>query len=254
MTTFLKKLRQKNNISQEFLANKLGISRPTYAQLENDERRMTVNEAIKAADFFGLTIEGFLSGKESPMPKVTLEKKSESQIFNSKKQEIRISVPQENIAKFKEVLLYILEKIGARSNIGEAVICKLLYFIDFDYYEKYEEQLIGATYMKNHYGPTPKEFPKIIQEMEGKDLVKIRDKYFEYPQTKYLPLRSPNLSILSANEIEVIDLVLRHLSDMNASHISEYSHNDVPWMTTGDGQIIDYESVFYRTKPYSVRD
>ncbi len=41
---------------------------------------------------------------------------------------------------------------------------------------------------------------------------------------------------------------------MNASEISEYSHNDVPWQTTEDGEIIEYEAVFYRTLPYSVRN
>jgi len=40
---------------------------------------------------------------------------------------------------------------------------------------------------------------------------------------------------------------------MNAAEISDYSHRDVPWLTTNNGEIIDYESVFYRTKPYSVR-
>jgi len=48
--------------------------------------------------------------------------------------------------------------------------------------------------------------------------------------------------------------VLNNLSDMNATQISEYSHNDVPWQTTDDGDVIDYESVFYRNAPYSVRE
>jgi uncharacterized phage-associated protein len=51
----------------------------------------------------------------------------------------------------------------------------------------------------------------------------------------------------------MIDSVLDRLSDMNAAEISDYSHRDVPWLTTKQGEIIDYESVFYRTKPYSVR-
>ena len=171
-----------------------------------------------------------------------------------KKEEIRINVPQKNLKKFKEVLLYILNKIGSKPHIGETVIYKLLYFIDFDYYEKYEEQLIGATYQKNHYGPTPKEFIKIVKMMEGKDLTKVQGKYFKHPQTKYLPLREPNLSILSAKETNVIDQVIAKLADMNATQISEHSHNDVPWLTTEEGKIIEYESVFYRTTPYSVRD
>jgi hypothetical protein len=40
---------------------------------------------------------------------------------------------------------------------------------------------------------------------------------------------------------------------MNATQISEYSNNDVPWLTTDKGEIIDYESVFYCTKEYSMR-
>ena len=130
---------------------------------------------------------------------------------------MRISVPQKNLGKFKEVLLYILNKVGSKSNIGETVIYKLLYFIDFDFYEKYEEQLIGATYMKNKYGPTPVEFKKIVDKMsKDKEIEKVKSNFFAYPQTKYLPLRKPDLSKLKANEIEVIDDVLNKLSDMTA--------------------------------------
>ena len=66
-------------------------------------------------------------------------------------------------------------------------------------------------------------------------------------------MREPDLSQLKANELLMIDEVLERLSFMNAAEISNYSHNDVPWLTTGMGEVIDYESVFYRTQPYSVR-
>ena len=89
--------------------------------------------------------------------------------------------------------------------------------------------------------------------MKANDLVEIQNQYCQYPQRKYLPLRPPDLSLLKANEMKVIDEILERLSDMNANQISEYSHSDVPWQTTDDGEIIDYESVFYRTVPYSVR-
>ncbi|MFC1510756.1 Panacea domain-containing protein, partial [Candidatus Omnitrophota bacterium] len=137
--------------------------------------------------------------------------------------------------------------------VGQTVLYKLLYFIDFNFYEKYEEQLIGATYQKNHYGPTPIEFAKIIDEMEGNDLETVKSKYFQKDQTKYLPRREPDLSKFKGHEIDMINEVIKELSDMNATQISEHSHKDVPWLTTDDGEIIDYESVFYREAPYSVR-
>ncbi|MFZ2969889.1 MAG: Panacea domain-containing protein, partial [Minisyncoccia bacterium] len=171
------------------------------------------------------------------------------------KREMRISVPQENIEKFKEVLLYILEKVGARPNIGETAIYKLLYFIDFDYYEKFEEQLIGARYIKNHFGPTPIAFKKITEQMiEKGEIEKIKSKYFQHEQKKYLPRRTADLKILSAQEIQHIDEVLNRLAWKNAKELSEYSHSDTPWRIHKIGEEISYETVFYRDDDHSVRN
>lgn len=246
----IKDLREQSGISQQKLAEKLTIPRPAVSQMENGERKISADELLKLAEVFQISVEGLLA----------LEKEPEVVIKESKKRkeakpQIRINVPQKNLEKFKEVLLYILNKVGSKPNIGETVIYKLLYFIDFDFYEKYEEQLIGATYLKNRYGPTPLEFKKIVEQMIAKEeITRVESPYFEYQQKKYLPLRTPNLSILKAHEIELIDEVLNRLSDYNAAKISEYSHNDVPWLSTEDGKTIEYESVFYRTLPYSVRE
>lgn len=251
MPTFLKKIRQKEGISQEFLAKKIGISRPTYAQIENSERDISVKEAQKISQFFGLSLEDFLNEKENIEPKIKIEKTKKQK---NQKKEMRISVPQEKIEKFKEVLLYILEKIGAKPNIGEAVVCKLMYFIDFDYYEKFEEQLIGAKYIKNHFGPTPAAFTEIIKQMEKEgDLTSVTKKYFQHDQKKYLPLRSANLSNFSAQEKELIDWEIERFKDFNAVKMSNYSHKDVPWIGANDLQPINYEAVFSRTDEFSVR-
>ena len=163
-------------------------------------------------------------------------------------------MPRKNLDKFREVLIYVLSKIGARPNIGETVLYKLLYFIDFDFYEKYEEQLIGATYIKNHFGPSPVEFQEIVEQMiSDREIERFTVPYFDYQQKKYIPLRHTDLSRLNAREIQLIDDVLGRLSDMGAKQISEYSHNDIPWLTAEDGERIEYETVFYRTPQYSVR-
>ncbi len=246
----IKALRKETRLTQEELAKQLGVSRATFSQMENGERKITAEELYKLANIFNVTADEILNTEKSI--KVVL-KKGKTQ--NKKEQRsIRISVPQRNVKKFKEVLLYILNKVGAKPNVGETVIYKLLYFIDFDFYEKYEEQLIGATYVKNKYGPTPIEFKAIVKEMVKNGEIIVLDKeYFKYPQRKYLPLKAPDLSVLRAHEKELIDEVLDRLSDMSAKEISEYSHNDIPWMGGKLGEVIDYEAVFYRTKGYSVR-
>lgn len=245
----IRELREKTGMSQDVLARNMKLPRPAISQIESGARKLATDELVKLSQIFHVPVDDLLNpGKE---PEVCLhEGKKEKEL----KPLMRISVPQKNLQKFKEVLLHILNKVGSKPNIGETVIYKLLYFIDFDFYEKYEEQLIGATYMKNQYGPTPIEFAKIVEQMIKKgEIEKVKSDYFNYPQTKYLPRNKPDLTKFKASEIELIDDVLNRLSEMNSSQISAYSHSDVPWLTTDDGEVIEYESVFYRTPPYSVR-
>jgi transcriptional regulator with XRE-family HTH domain len=246
----IKKLRKVFEFNQEKLAERLGVSRPTVSQMENGGRKIRAEELKKLADIFNVSIDDLMNPQKQYQVII-----KEDHVPYSKNDVLRNSIPEKNLSKFKEVLLYVLNRIGAKPNIGETVIYKLLYFMDFDFYEKYEEQLIGATYKKNRYGPTPIEFMKIVETMlKNKEIIKVKDDYFDYPRTKYLPRRQADLSGLKANEKEIIDSVLARLSDMNATQISEYSHKDVPWLTTEDGAVIDYESVFYRTPEYSVRN
>jgi len=249
----IKLLREENDFSQEYMAKELGMSRPTYMQIETGERELTISEAKKLASIFSMRFDNFLALKKIAKPEVVLEKEKAGKV--SKAAGIRIIVPRANIKKFKEVLLYVLGKIGAKPNIGETALYKLLYFIDFDFYEKFEEQLTGARYVKNHYGPTPVEFQKIVEEMEGKgEIERVKSRYFQYDQKKYLPRRESDLRRLSAQEVKHIDEVLARLSDKNAIELTEYSHSDVPWRVHKDGEIISYESVFYRDQDHSVRN
>lgn len=249
---YLQKLRRQYGYSQDFVARKLEISRPTYILLESGKRDLSIWEARILSDLYGLALVDFLA---EIMPEegetVNLMVKESGAEYKS---DMRVAVPQENVEKFREVILYILEKIGARPNIGEAVIWKLLYFIDFDYYEKYEEQLIGARYKRNHHGPTPVISTQILEQMEKQgDIVRVNTKYFQYEQKKYLPVRQADLSILSAQEKTLIDEEIERFKNYNAAQIREYSHRDVPWITTPSQAEIDYESVFYRTPEFSVR-
>jgi transcriptional regulator with XRE-family HTH domain len=247
----IKLLREKAGMTQDDLAKILKVSRPAVTSIEQGRRRVTAEELGRLARALRVSTDQIL-GLVSP-PSVSFGKK-QPDVVREPKATMRISVPQKNVEKFKEVLLYVLARVGAKPNMGETVLYKLLYFIDFDYYEKYEEQLIGATYQRNHFGPTPMEFGALVDAMsESRELVRVVQPYFDFEQKRYLPLRNPDLSKLSGRELDLINDVLHRLSDMSARQISEYSHKDIPWLTTEEGDVIAYESVFYRTPEYSVR-
>ena len=244
-------LRASEKMSQEELASCLGLSRSAISQIENGDRNITSDELRKLTSIFRVTSD-YLLGLEQA-PEVHIEVNSDKEV--EKKAAIRISVPQKKIDKFKEVLLYILEQCGGKPNVGETVVYKLLYFSDFNFYELYEEQLTGATYRKLPFGPVPMEFQEIVQHMEKEgQLTVVKDEYYGYSQRRYIPLKKADLTKLKASEKKVLDTVIDQLSDRTAMWISDYSHEDIPWKATADKEVIDYELVFYRTPPYSIRD
>jgi len=266
MPHILIQLRQKHGYTQEALAKALSISRQHLAKIERGEADLKLAQAKTCAELFEISIDDISAGK-LPTNRTTLpsafakasadkkEKKAKAEQEEGRDPRPQITVHPENVQKFKEVLLYVLEKVGAKPNVGKTVLFKLLYFIDFDFYEKYEEQCIGLTYQKEAYGPLPKEFTKIVRAMKKDgELQEVTGSYFDKEQIKYLPLRRADLTKLKAHELAMIEDVLRRLSDMSADEIKEYSHRDVPWKVHLMHEDISYESVFYRDDAFSVSD
>ncbi len=236
----IKKLRESKELSQEFVALKLNLSRPAISQIESDQRKVDSLELKRIAKLFSMSVDELLA----------------DEAIIGKKKKVTISkLSQANKEKFKQVLLYILENCGAKPNIGETVLYKLLYFCDFDFYELYGKSLTGTNYRRINYGPAPCDFDESAKEMiKDKQLKRFNAEYYGKLQKKYIPLVNVNLDKIGIREKEIIDKVINRLSDMSASAIADYSRQDVPCDTTLDKEIIDYELVFYRTVPYSRRD
>ncbi len=243
-------LRKRKGWSQEEMAKAINMSRPSYAQIELGNRGLDVLELNNLSMVLEFSLDAFMS--PDFWDKDVLDNKEEK---TAKKNEERIAIPTLQIKKFKNILLYILERCAGKPNVGETVLYKLLYFSDFNYYEIYEEHLTGAKYRKLPYGPVPQKLDAIIEQMiEKKQLQKIKTTYHDYIQTRYLPLTKADLTQLKASEVEVIDAVIAQMGDWSATAISEYSHKDKPWKATQNNDLINYELAFYRRPPYSVRN
>jgi len=242
-------LRKNKGYSQEDLAKLLDIPRTSLTQIELGNRNISIIELQNISEIFTISIDSLiLQNFDLNMIKTTDSKPEDPN-------KIRISIPKLKLDKFKNILLYILEKCAGKPNVGETLLYKLLYFADFNYFEIYEEHLSGAEYRKLPFGPVPKHIDSVINKMiTSNQIMRVKTEYHGYPQSRYLPLVKPNLELLKASEKEVIDKVIDQFSDWSASKISEYSHKDMPWVASKDGEIIDYELAFYREFPYSARN
>ena len=118
-------------------------------------------------------------------------------------EDLQIRVEQERPDLFRQVILYVLDKVGGKPNIGETVLHKLFYFIDFDYYEKFEENLMGETYIKNGYGPTSVNLAGILRPHGTGRGGRGRRKgiYHNYRQRKYRTTGPPDTDLLRARDI-----------------------------------------------------
>ena len=243
------KLRKIKGISQKDLAKSIEISRPSLAQIEMGNRSIDVIELLKLSKILSFSLDEFMSNDfTSNLESILkIEEKPLKMVE-------RISIPILKVNKLKNILLYILERCAGKPNIGETELYKLLYFSDFNYYELYEEQLTGTSYIKLPLGPVPQNLAHFIHQMIEKQLLqRVKTEYHGFPQTRYLPLEKADLTLLKASEKEVIDKVIEQMSDWSANMINQYSQGDKPWKATKEEEVINYELVFYRRPPYSVR-
>ncbi len=250
----LTQLRVDSGMSQEKVANKLKIARATYSNLETGKRSPTLEQIQAIADLFEMKATELINPK---LNKQKTEKELAEIVFEETVSDIQPrEIIEENVETLREVLLYVLDKVGGKPNVGETVLYKLLYFIDFDYYEKTGKSITGLKYIRNHYGPTPtKTFASVVKAMEdSEELETLTTKFFSHPQKKYLPVVKPKLEHISGEQLQHIDEVLSRLSDKTAKELSAVSHRDMPWIATKDGQQIEYQLAMYRTTETSVKE
>ncbi|MDR3062943.1 MAG: SocA family protein, partial [Methanobrevibacter sp.] len=156
-----------------------------------------------------------------------------------------------NKEKMKEMVHYIIAECENKKNFGKTVLFKLLYFADFDYFELNEKSISGETYQKFDYGPFPKHFDEVKEELINENKIKENKinlfKNSENFIYKYKSIKAPSFKYLSKDEIERINLTIFKLSSMKGGEIRDYSHEDMPWRASKKNQDINYKLVFYRT-------
>lgn len=249
----LVRFRREANLSQSDLADKLGVARATYIKLEKGEKSPTLEDIKNISRILGVEVEDLIYEDSK-----SLHKNVEDKNINDIEETIKNKDIVFDDEKLKQALLYVIGEVGHMPNIGLTVIYKLLYFIDFDYYEKFSKSITGMKYMHNYYGPTPdrKIFDKLIEDMKNNDEIHIEKISFHGKmQKKYLPKNEfIDLGSLSGQEVNHINEVLDRMKHLTASQISDYAHRDTPWVLTKQGEVIDYKLSKYRTSSTSVVD
>jgi transcriptional regulator with XRE-family HTH domain len=227
----LKNLREEYGYSQEQVAEVLWTNRTTVAFIESWKRAVKANELERFAQIFDKTTDEILKPKKAPSIKVDPESKK----------------------MFEKILLYILWKCSWKPNVGKTVLYKLLYFVEFNYFEKNKQALMWIPFVRLPLWPAPYKFDEMTEVLENNQkITKIVTPYHGNYQSRIIPNVLIDDSELSVWVREVIDDVIKKLSNMTATELSDYSHGDIPWQRVRDMEQIPLELALERKYPYSV--
>lgn len=154
-----------------------------------------------------------------------------------------------NPRRFKDLILYISERLADDSTFGSTKLNKVLWFSDFEAYRSLGEPITGAQYMKNLYGPTAREFVPLLNELLRDDQVEIAKRVIAgHPQDVTSSKVSVDLD-LSEAELQILDSVIEDLRGKTAGEVSDLSHEQSPgWQLTDYQETIPYESALISTE------
>lgn len=139
---------------------------------------------------------------------------------------------------------YIISKCENPVHLGATKLNKILWFTDALSFIQTGKSITNADYEKRQFGPVPKNI------MTVKSLLKERNYIFEregtyngYPQKQFVSLAHPDISEFSAEEISLIDGVIKEICENHtAVSISEKSH-DIIWDAAQIGEEIPMYAV-----------
>jgi hypothetical protein len=154
--------------------------------------------------------------------------------------------------KLAELILYISKLSQDDPCFGSTKLNKILFFADFAAYRQRRRPISDDVYQRLENGPAPKHLVPVRDRLiKAKNLAVQEVSYYGKIQVRPLALRDADLSLFKAEEIALIDSVIKAFWDKDGTDVSLLSHDFVGWRGAKDGEEIPYEVAL--VKPRELR-
>ena len=154
-----------------------------------------------------------------------------------------------NKKKYKNAILFFANRIR-NGTLGKVKLMKLLYFLDFDFFEKYRRSITGDEYLRFEMGPVPRMGEKILKEMDGKQIKitaqKVKDGYNDKQHIE--PLLDFDVSVFEKEELLMLEEIADKWEKFTGTEMKNASHGEAPWIATKPNEVVDYNLAYYRNK------
>jgi len=223
LNKFIKELREKKGMSQQEIAKKLEMSRPSYILVEQGKKELSLSEAQKIASIFGISLKDMETG----------------------------IVP--DFDKYKEMILSFLRcfSLKADGKVPKTKLAKLLYLADFSWFYENMESMSGMQYRRIKYGPVPDLYFRALDELEEEGRIDRDNKksdvilISENEASKKVGLKN-----LKKEEKGLIIKIAKKWEDRKTREIVNFTHNQLPYKVCSPDEIIPYELIIQEDPDY----
>lgn len=154
-----------------------------------------------------------------------------------------------NHKKYKNAVLFFAQKVQ-NGTLGKLKMMKLLYYLDFDFFEKYGRSVTGDEYLRFENGPVPRMAEKLLKEMNGKE-IKITKRAIGtgYNDQMHIEARADfDVNAFEKEELLMLEEIAAKWEKFTGSEMKNASHGEAPWIATKPNEVIDYNLALYRNK------
>lgn len=218
---FIKALRKGRGFSQSLMAEKLNISRPSYIGIERGSREITLDEAEKLKDLFGISIEEFANA----------------------------TLPQYD--KYKQMILtYLKSSISTDGKVPKTKLAKLLYLADFAWYYQNLKSMSGMQYLRRAYGPVPDPYFRALAELEEEGKIEVDHKGDAFLISLSGSSSKQKFDLLGNKEVELIRKIGEKWKDKKTRDIVDFTHEQLPYKICAPDEVIPYELIIQQDPDY----
>lgn len=218
----IEKLRLAKGLTQEQVAKSIGVSRPTYINIENGIKELTVSQAEMLAAVLRVNVEDLLDTTDGV---------------------VAFSDSKNSFEKFKQIVLNAL-KYGADDDgkITKTKLAKLVYLADFIWFYENSKPLTGVKYRKMAQGPVPYEYFRALDEMEEEGII-VREQKGKAIMFSLAEKQAPT-GKLTKDEIKMVEKVSKAWKGKPTIDIVNFTHEQLPWQICMDEEVIPYGLIF----------
>ena len=204
--------------TQKQVAQAIGVSRPTYINIESGKKELTIRQAEALSSMLRISIDDMLGTADGATAFTDVIRSTE---------------------KYKQIILNSL-KYGADEDgkVTKTKLAKLVYLADFIWYYLNASPMSGMTYRKLPRGPVADVYFRALDEMEEDGTVS-REQKGNAILFSLIEREAP-VSRLSSDERNLIEKIGMAWRGKSTDDIVNFTHEQLPWQICRDGEVIPY--------------